>query len=78
VRPWLKVDLFNLLNNQKLIGFNTEVLPDPNGPVDALGRPTAYIKGENFGQAQSNKNFPGYLGSLTGGRAFRIAFGLRF
>jgi hypothetical protein len=77
VRPWLKLDLFNALNNQKLIGYNTEVLVDPTSPADGLGRPLGYITGDRFGQAQSDTNFPGYLG-MTGSRAFRMAFGLRF
>jgi hypothetical protein len=77
-RPWVKLDLFNALNNQKLIGFNTEVLVDPNSAVDALGRPTGLVRGENFGQAQSSSDFPTYNAGEVGGRAFRVAFGVRF
>ena len=77
MRPWLKLDLFNLLNNRTLIGFDTTVLPDPDGPVDDLGLPTRYIKGPSFGQATGNSDFPRVLGA-GGGAAFRMAFGLRF
>jgi hypothetical protein len=77
LRPWVKLDIFNLLNNQKLIRFNTTVVPDPNSPKDALGLATGYIKGPNFGQAQSGLGFPTSLGA-EGGRMFRIALGVRF
>src|SRR5205085_3588468 len=32
VKPWLKFDVFNLFDNQKLIAWNTTVHPDPNSP----------------------------------------------
>jgi len=50
LRPWVKLDLFNVTNNDTLIGYNTTVLPDPNSPLDELGLPTGYIKGANFGK----------------------------
>jgi hypothetical protein len=82
LRPWVKVDLFNVTGNDTLIGYNTTITPDPNSPLDALGLPTGYIKGENFGQAQSNTDFPGSQaglgGEVTRGRTFRVSFGVRF
>ncbi len=77
-RPWLKLDVYNLLNNQKLISFNTTVTPDPNSPKDALGLPTGFIQGSQFGQATSAANYPIPFQGQTGGRTFRVAFGLRF
>ena len=77
MRPWLKLDFFNVLNNRTLIGFNTTVVPDPDGPVDDLGLPTRYIRGRNFGQATGNANFPRVFGAGSGA-AFRVAYGLRF
>jgi hypothetical protein len=82
LRPWLKFDLFNVTGNDKLIGYNTSVTPDPNSPRDALGLPTGFIKGPSFGSAQSNTDFPGAQtglgGEITRGRAFRVALGVRF
>jgi hypothetical protein len=78
VRPWVKLDIYNLTNNQKLISFNTTVLPDPNSPVDSLGLPTGFIQGSKFGQATSASNYPTPFQNQTGGRTFRVAFGLRF
>jgi hypothetical protein len=77
-RPWLKLDIYNLLNNQKLISFNTTVKPDPNSPKDSLGLATGYLPGATFGQATSAANYPIPFQSQTGGRTFRVAFGLRF
>jgi hypothetical protein len=77
-RPWLKLDIYNLLNNQKLISFNTTVKPDPNSPLDSLGLPTGFIQGSKFGQATSATNYPIPFQGQTGGRTFRVAFGLRF
>ena len=42
LRPWIKFDVYNLLNNQKLIRWNTVVRPDPASPADALGLATGY------------------------------------
>ena len=77
VKPWLKLDVFNLFNNEKLIGYNTSVVPDPDSPRDALGLPTGYIRGPQFGQAQANSNFPSSLG-IGSGRTIRLSLGVRF
>jgi Carboxypeptidase regulatory-like domain len=78
VRPWVKFDVFNLLNNDKLISFNTTYRQDPNSPLDALGLRTSVIQGPQFGQATSQANFPRPFGGADGGRTFRVAVGLRF
>jgi hypothetical protein len=87
-RPWIKVDIYNLFNNQKLIAWNTTVKPDPNSPLDAMGLPTGYIKGSSFGTAtgntQSNVNvqgipsYPQWSGGQQGGRTLRVSSGIRF
>jgi len=77
LKPWLKFDVFNLFNDQKLIAWNRTVRADPASPLDSLGLRTGYVKGANFGKAESNSNFPsGLVGD--GGRTFRVAFGFRF
>jgi hypothetical protein len=78
VRPWVKIDVFNLFNNQKLIGWNTTIRQDATTPRDALGLRTGYVKGALFGQATSNTNYPVPFAGQTGGRTLRIAIGLRF
>jgi outer membrane receptor for ferrienterochelin and colicin len=77
LRPWLKVDIFNLFNNDKLVAFNTTVRPDPTSPADALGLRTGFIKGSSFGEARGAGDYPKSLGT-SGGRTFRMAFGFRF
>ncbi len=81
LRPWVKFDIFNLFNNQKLITWNTAVRQDPNSPKDSLGLATEYIQGSSFGKATANTNFPQpfYAGQVqTGGRTFLLAVGFRF
>ena len=78
VKPWLKVEVLNALNNQKLITWDTTVAADPNSPLDADGLPTGYLQGARFGQATSTANFPRPRPGLTGGRTFFAAFGVRF
>jgi hypothetical protein len=70
-RPWVKLELYNVFNNGHLVTWNTTVRADPASPLDELGLPTGYIKGPQFGQAQSSGN---YLPP----RAFQMAFGVRF
>ena len=78
VRPWLKFDVFNLLNNEKLITFNTTYRQDTSTPLDALGLRTGVIQGPQFGQTTRQQDYPAPFGGLTGGRTYRVAFGVRF
>jgi hypothetical protein len=77
-RPWLKFDVYNLFNNEKLTSHNTTVNPDKNSPLDSMGIPTGYIKGSKFGQATGTGNYPAPFQGQRGGRTFRVSFGLRF
>ncbi len=70
-RPWFKVELVNALGNDKLIAWNTAVVPNYDGPLDADGIPTTYIEGRNFGRGTSNTHYPQ-------GRTFRFSLGFRF
>jgi hypothetical protein len=88
LRPWLKFDIFNLFNNQKLIAWNTTITPNPASPLDSLGIRTGYNQSANFGRATGNMvtnlnstaipAFPQWSGGNNGGRTFRIAMGVRF
>jgi len=92
LRPWLKFDIYNALDNQKLIAFNTTVNPNNSGPTDALGLATTFTQGANFGRASGNtvtnlnisgidafpRAFSAADGAPAGGRTFRVALGFRF
>ncbi|MCA1560250.1 MAG: TonB-dependent receptor, partial [Acidobacteria bacterium] len=58
VRPWLKVEIFNLLNNDTLIQWNTSASPHPASPVDDLGLRTGFLRGARFGQGTANTHYP--------------------
>jgi hypothetical protein len=78
LQPWVKADIFNVLNNRKQIGWDTTVTADPNSPLDANGLPTNYIQGPRFGQATNDNQFPQPFPGQNGGRAFRLSIGARF
>lgn len=78
LRPWIKVDLFNALNNQKVISWNTSIKPDTSAPRDVLGIRTGYVAGPFFGQATGTGNYPVPVAGQTGGRTLRLAVGFRF
>lgn len=83
LRPWIKVEMYNVFNNQKLIAWDTTVVVDPNSPKDANGLPTGYIQGSNFGKATADTigSVPAYVQPIpgtNGGRLFQMAFGVRF
>ena len=78
LRPWIKGEVLNLFNNQKLISWNTNVRPDPNSPKDANGLPTGYIKSSTFGTGTSNANYPYWRANNSGGRTYLLYMGLRF
>jgi hypothetical protein len=76
--PWVKVEIYNVFNNQKQIAWDRTVSVDPASPPDANGLRTGFIKGPRYGMATSDNQFPQpYLGQ-NGGRAFRMALGVRF
>jgi outer membrane receptor protein involved in Fe transport len=78
LRPWIKFELYNIFDNNKLIGWNTAVNPDPNSPLDANGLPTGYIRPANFGTPRANSDYPRPIPGVDGGRTFQMAMGLRF
>jgi hypothetical protein len=78
VQPWIQANIFNTLNNQKLIAWNTTVTADPNSPLDEIGQPTGFIRGPNYGRATANTHFPAWAPGETGGRTFRVSMGIRF
>ncbi len=77
-RPWVKFESFNLLNNQKLISWDTTITADANSAKDENGLATGYVKGAKFGTAVANGNFPAPRPGLDGGRMFDISVGFRF
>jgi hypothetical protein len=78
LRPWVKLDLFNIFNYNEPYQWNTAIRLDPDSPRDALGIPTGFIEGASFGQPTRSADYPRPYGGEVGGRVFRMAFGLRF
>jgi hypothetical protein len=78
VAPWAKVEVYNALNNQKQIAWDRAVTADPSGGLDANGIPVAYLKGPRFGQVTADNQYPQPFLGQNGGRAFRMAFGVKF
>jgi hypothetical protein len=78
LRPFVEFEALNLLNNDKLIAWNTAIAPDPNSALDANGLPTGYIRSADFGKGQSTAQYPRPRAGLTGGRTFLGAIGIRF
>ncbi len=77
-RPWVKLDLFNVLNNQTLTSWNTAIRTDATSAKDSLGLPTGYLPGALFGQATAATQFAAPFNGATGGRTFRMSAGIRF
>ena len=78
LKPWVKLEVLNVLNNDKLIAWDTTVTVDPTSALDANGLPTGFIRGARFGQGTSTASYPRPRPGMTGGRTFLGAFGLRF
>ena len=91
LRPWVKFDVYNVMNNQKLIAWNTTVSQNAATSADNLGLRTGYTPSAQFGKASGNTvtnlnqtaiptyaptGFGGTNGN--GGRTFRVSAGLRF
>ncbi len=91
VRPWVKLDVYNLFDNLKLIAWNTTISQNrtAGAPLDSLGLATTYTPGSTFGTGTGNtvtnlastaiNVYPlAFSGATAGGRTIRVAVGLRF
>jgi hypothetical protein len=78
LRPWIKIEVLNALDNQKLIGWNTTITADNAGPKDENGLPINYIKSAAFGTASGPASYPRPRPGLDGGRTLMFAAGIRF
>ena len=78
LRPWFKVEIYNLLNNRKQIAWDRTVSANPVAGVDANGIATQYTPGPRFGQPTAGNHFPQPYAGQNGSRAIRLALGVRF
>jgi hypothetical protein len=78
LRPWIKAEVYNLVENRKQIGWDRTIGVDAASPLDANGIRTGYLSGPRFGQATAGTHFPQPYAGQNGGRAFKLAFGVRF
>jgi hypothetical protein len=78
LRPWVRLEVLNLFNNQQLISWDTTVTADLNGPKDPNGLPLNYVAGPNFGKGTSNANYARPRQGMDGGRTLMLATGIRF
>jgi outer membrane receptor for ferrienterochelin and colicin len=91
LRPWVKFDIYNIVNNQDVVAWNTTVSQDASTSADNLGLRTGYTPSSQYGKVSGNTvtnlnstAIPVYpvtgFGNTTGtgGRTFRVALGLRF
>jgi hypothetical protein len=76
--PWFKVEALNLLNNQKVIGWDTTITANAAGARDADGLPLEYVKGPNFGNPTRTTDYPRPRPGMDGGRTYLVAFGVKF
>ena len=77
-RPWIKLEAFNVLNNQKLIAWNTAIAQDTASARDENGLVTGYIKSPTFGTGTSVTHYPAPRPGADGGRMIDVAIGFRF
>jgi len=57
--PWFKVEIYNMLNNQKQIAWDKTVTVNRAGALDANGIPVDYIKGARASDSRPTTNqFP--------------------
>ncbi len=71
VEPWLKLEVRNIFDSTPKRTFNTSIIPDFSGPVDANGLPTQFLRAPTYGEALSPDDF-------YPGREILISLGVRF
>jgi hypothetical protein len=77
-QPWIKFEMFNVLNNQKLVAWNTDITADAASARDENGLPTGYLQGPRYGQGTANSHYPTPRPGADGSRMFDFAVGFRF
>ena len=77
-RPWIKIETFNLLNNQALIAWKTTITQDTAGARDENGLVTGYVKSATFGTGTAVTHYPAPRPGTDGGRMIDFAVGFRF
>ncbi len=77
-QPWIKFQAFNVLNNQKLIAWDTTITADAASARDENGLPTGYVQGPRFGQGTANSHYAAPRPGTDGGRMLDFAVGFRF
>jgi hypothetical protein len=78
LRPWLKFEVLNALNNLKLTSWDTTITADANTARDEFGLPTGFVRGPRFGEGTATTDYPRPRPGQTGGRTFLMAAGVRF
>ena len=78
LRPWVKLEILNAFNNQKLVSWNTSVTADMSGPKDETGLPLNYVKSAAFGTATGTSSYARPRPGMDGGRTLMVAAGVRF
>ncbi len=71
LEPWIKLQVRNIFHSTPKRTFDTQIVPDFAGPVDANGIPTEFIRSPTYGQALSPDD-------LYPGREFLVSLGIRF
>jgi len=71
VEPWVKFSITNVTNEDGLVTYNTQIIPDTEGPLDEYGLPTTYDLGPNFGRATA-------AGNYQIPREYFVSLGIRF
>ena len=76
-QPWIKFEMFNVMNNQKLIAWDTTITADAASARDEFGLPTATWLVRVSGRAHRTRT-PHASRRVDGGRMFDVAIGFRF
>jgi Carboxypeptidase regulatory-like domain len=76
--PWFRVEVLNVMNNQKPISWDTTITANLKGALDANGLPLDYIKGATFGKSTKTTDYPRPRPGMDGGRTYIAAFGMKF
>ena len=71
LEPYVKFEVYNVLNDDTLVTFNTTVTPDATSALDQYGFRTGYVKGVNFGKGTS-------AGNYVTPREYFVSAGIRF
>ena len=78
LNPWVKAEVYNLMNNDTAIRWDTSVVPDPDRSARRAWIADRVYRGTQLRRTHIANDYPQWQPGQNGLRSFQLAMGFRF